>query len=85
MGILKKSVIGISLMLVIVFSIMALGINIAVRQNSESLVSSIIAALEENSCFMQNPDGKLAVEHLPVLRRYKKFELFNLESPKVTG
>jgi len=49
MGILKKSVIGISLMLVIVFSIMALGINIAVRQNSESLVSSIIAALEENS------------------------------------
>jgi hypothetical protein len=33
---------------------------------------------------MQSPDGKLAVALLPVLRRYKKFEILNIESPKVT-
>jgi methyl-accepting chemotaxis protein len=49
MGILKKSILGISLMLVIVFTIATLGINFSVMQNNESLVTSILAAFESDS------------------------------------
>ena len=49
MGILKKSILGISLMLAIVFTIATLGINFGVMQNNESLVSSIVAAFESDS------------------------------------
>ena len=49
MGILRKSTIGISLMLVTVFSIVTFVINFGVMQNNDSLVSSIITALEKDS------------------------------------
>jgi len=49
MGILKKSILGISLLLVIVFTIATLGINYGVMQNNKSLVSSIVAAFESDS------------------------------------
>ncbi len=49
MGILKKSVLGISLMLVTVFIILTLGIIAGIMQNNDSLVYSIITALEKNS------------------------------------
>jgi methyl-accepting chemotaxis protein len=49
MGILKKSILGITLILVIVFTIATLGINYSVMQNNKSLVSSILAAFESDS------------------------------------
>ncbi len=49
MGILKKSIVGIFLMLVIVFAMTTVGINFGVMQNNAALVSSIVAAFESNS------------------------------------
>ena len=48
MGILKKSILGISLMLVIIFTLVTIGINLGVMQNNDSLVSAIIVELEND-------------------------------------
>ncbi len=49
MGILKKLVLGISLMLVIAFTVVTFVINIGVGQNNDALVSSILAKFEHES------------------------------------
>ncbi len=49
MGILKKSVIGILLMLVVVFTGVTISINMGVMRNNTAMVSAIITALENDN------------------------------------